>query len=133
VARRAFPILANLIGDADPDVQKALSWALRSMALVDRAALVRFLDGETATAARTGDGHRAWVIRDALTAIAPAHAAQLRARLSGVRRRTGTPSTSAAAETAAAFFGHNPDLAEIVTAPGVRQGARQQLPGGSRP
>ena len=30
--RRSLPILATLIGDAEPDVQKALSWAYRSMA-----------------------------------------------------------------------------------------------------
>ena len=29
------PIVAELIGDAEPDVQKALSWALRSMSVVD--------------------------------------------------------------------------------------------------
>jgi hypothetical protein len=49
------------------------------------------------------DGHRAWVIRDALTKLDPAHAAGLRARLDGLRRRPGAPSTSAAAATAARF------------------------------
>ena len=35
--RTACELLATLIGDAEPDVQKALSWAYRSMALVDLA------------------------------------------------------------------------------------------------
>src|SRR5512140_4018299 len=38
VAARGLELLAQLIGDAEPDVQKALAWAYRSMALVDRAA-----------------------------------------------------------------------------------------------
>ena len=37
VVDHALPLLATLIGDAEADVQKALSWAYRSMAFVDRA------------------------------------------------------------------------------------------------
>ena len=92
-----------LIGDAEPDVQKALSWAYRSMALVDLAATTAALAIETERAARDADGHRAWVIRDALPKLAAADATRLRARLDGIRRRPGAPSTSAAAETAARF------------------------------
>ena len=131
IAGRALPILANLIGDADADVQKSLSWALRSMALVDPAALERFLAEQTARAAETRDGHRAWVIRDALGAIEPTHSEPLRERLAGIRRRADAPATSAAAATATAFFGTNPDLQDIVSAPWPRQGVRQQLAGGS--
>jgi hypothetical protein len=36
VVRRALPILEQLIGDDVPDVQKALAWAYRSLAAVDR-------------------------------------------------------------------------------------------------
>jgi len=103
VARRGLELLAMLIGDAEPDVQKALSWAYRSMALVDLGATTAALEAQAGRAAREGDGHRAWVIRDALPKLAPADAARLRARLDGIRRRPGAPSTSDAAETAARF------------------------------
>jgi 3-methyladenine DNA glycosylase AlkD len=103
IARRALPIVGNLIGDADPDVQKALAWALRSMAHVDRPALAAFADAQSELARRTGDGHRAWVIRDALAALEPADANRIRARLDGIRRRPGAPATSAASEMAARF------------------------------
>ncbi|MEO7665203.1 MAG: DNA alkylation repair protein [Candidatus Limnocylindrales bacterium] len=103
VAGHALPILGLLIGDAEPDVQKALAWAYRSMALVDRPATTAALDGEAVIAATTGDGHRAWVIRDVLPKLDPGAADRLRARLAGIRRRTGDPSTAAAAATAARF------------------------------
>jgi 3-methyladenine DNA glycosylase AlkD len=103
VARRGLQLLGLLIGDAEPDVQKALAWAYRSMAMIDPAATAVALEGEARLAAETTDGHRAWVIRDALTKLDPAHAARLRARLDGLRRRPGAPSTSAAAATAARF------------------------------
>ena len=38
LARHALPLLDQLMGDAEPDVQKALSWAYRSLAEVDAAA-----------------------------------------------------------------------------------------------
>jgi 3-methyladenine DNA glycosylase AlkD len=105
IARRALPIVGNLIGDADPDVQKALAWALRSMAHVDRGALTVFAEEQSRRAAAEDDGHRAWVIRDALPALDPVDAARIRARLDGIRRRPGTPSTSDAAGMAAGFQG----------------------------
>ncbi len=37
IAGHALPLLASLVGDAEPDVQKALAWAYRSLTLVDRA------------------------------------------------------------------------------------------------
>ena len=64
-----------LIGDAEPDVQKALSWAYRSMTVVDLAATTAALALETDRAAATADGHRAWVIRDACPKLAAADAA----------------------------------------------------------
>ncbi len=105
VAARALPILGELIGDADPDVQKALSWALRAMSAVDREATVAALGREAAIARATDDGHRAWVIRDALEKLPPSDAAGLRLAVDGIRKRPGAPSTSRAAVTAAAFTG----------------------------
>ena len=105
VAMRSLAILATLIGDAEPDVQKALSWAFRSMALVDLAATTAALEREASVAAETGDGHRAWVVRDSATKLAPDDAARLKALLAGIRRRAGAPSTSAAAELAGRFAG----------------------------
>lgn len=110
VAQRAIPILAQLMGDAEPDVQKALSWAYRSLTMIDMDATVHALRAETDQAVATDDGHRAWVIRDSVTKLDPAIAAALRDRLTGIRKRPGAPSTSAAAE-AATRFGDLPDPA----------------------
>jgi len=103
VAGRGLRLLDELLGDAEPDVQKALSWALRSLALVDRDAVAAFCDRQAELAAASDDGHRAWVVRDALPKLDPDRAARLRARLDGLRRRPGAPSTSRAALTAARF------------------------------
>lgn len=108
IVDHALPILAQLVGDAEPDVQKALSWAYRSLAALDRPATTAALRSEAATAVRDADGHRAWVIRDALSKLTPADADALRRSLAGVRKRSGAPSTSAAAMTAARF-GRLPD------------------------
>ena len=108
VPGRALPILAQLMGDAEPDVQKALSWAYRSLAAVDAGATGAALRTEADQATATSDGHRAWVIRDALGKLEPATAHELRTQLSGIRKRAGTPATSAAAEVAARF-GELPD------------------------
>jgi 3-methyladenine DNA glycosylase AlkD len=105
VATRGLAIMRDLIGDASPDVQKAISWALRALALVDLEATTTFLRDETATATATDDGNRAWVIRDSLEKIPDAAADGLRTALDGIRRRPNAPSTSRAAETAAAFAG----------------------------
>jgi 3-methyladenine DNA glycosylase AlkD len=101
VAVHALPLLAQLMGDAQPDVQKALSWAYRSLTVVDPAATEAALRAETERAASTGDGHRAWVIRDTLAKLPPATADDLHSRLAGIRRHAGAPATSAAAETVA--------------------------------
>jgi 3-methyladenine DNA glycosylase AlkD len=103
IAAHGLGLIGELIGDAEPDVQKALAWALRSLAAVDRAATAAFLTAEAETAAATGDGLRAWVIRDALPKLDPADAERIRARLEGLRRRAGAPSTSRAAEAAERF------------------------------
>jgi hypothetical protein len=99
------------MGDDEPDVQKALAWAYRSLTVVNRPATEAALRAETERAARTADGHRAWVIRDTLTKLDPATADDLRSRLAGIRKRSGAPATSAAAE-AASRFGRLPDPAQ---------------------
>nr|MBA2381330.1 DNA alkylation repair protein [Chloroflexota bacterium] len=103
VAIHGLGLIRELIGDAEPDVQKALAWALRSMAGIDRTATTKFLEAEAKTAAGTDDGHRAWVIRDTLPKIDEADGARIRVRLTGIHRRAGVSSTSRAAETAARF------------------------------
>lgn len=104
VVERSLALIGGLIGDAEPDVQKALSWALRNLAQFDQPSVSRFLEAETETAGRTTDGHRAWVVRDSLSKLSPETAAVLRGRLDGIRRRPGAPSSSHAA--AAAEFNH---------------------------
>ena len=85
-----------------------LARAARSAATSDA------LRAETELAVATDDGHRAWVIRDSLSKLDPAVADELRARLTGIRKRPGAPSTSVAAATAARFGGlpdptHHPE------------------------
>jgi 3-methyladenine DNA glycosylase AlkD len=103
VVRHGLGLIGELIGDAEPDVQKALAWAIRSLALIDRPATAVFLTEQAGIAAATDDGHRAWVVRDSLPKIDTADADAIRTRLAGIRRRAGSPSTSRAAETAARF------------------------------
>jgi 3-methyladenine DNA glycosylase AlkD len=103
VAATALPLLGTLIGDAEPDVQKALSWGYRSMAIVDPTATTTALEREANTAAENDDGHRAWVIRDSLSKLEPDDAARLRQTLAKVRRRAGAAATSEAAELAGRF------------------------------
>ena len=104
----ALGLLEQLMGDAEPDVQKALAWAYRSLAQRDLAATTAALQTQADLVVEQGDGHRAWVIRDSLTKLAHKDAEDLRTRLAGIRKRTGAPSTSPAAE-AAARFGPLPD------------------------
>ena len=103
VAVHGLGLVRELIGDAEPDVQKALAWALRSMAAVDKAATTAFLTTEAGLAADTSDGNRARVVRDALPKLDPVDADGIRARLAGIRRRPGAPATSRAADTASRF------------------------------
>lgn len=105
-SRPALSIIGTLIGDADPDVQKALSWALRSWREVDADGVAALLRREAATAIATDDGARAWVIRDALSGRSAdaGLAAVLKPRLAGIRRRSGAPDTSLARVSASAFL-----------------------------
>ena len=105
VASHGLDLIGQLIGDDEPDVQKALAWALRSLVLVDAAAVEAFCRREANRARETGDGHRAWVVRDALPKLNPIAAGELRATLDGIRRRPGTSSTSTASEAAGRFGG----------------------------
>lgn len=115
----ALALIGQLMGDADDQVQKALSWALREWARVDRAAVGEWLRDQSVLAAATGDGHRAWVIRDSLAAQPASVTAPIKARLAGVRRRADAPSTSAAS-TIARQFG----LAAMADAAIAQQGDR---------
>jgi 3-methyladenine DNA glycosylase AlkD len=96
-------LLTQLMGDADPDVQKALSWAYRSLAGLDQSRTAAALTDEADLAVAGDDGHRAWVIRDSLAKLDEPTAADLRVRLVGIRRRRGAPSTSPAAAMASRF------------------------------
>jgi hypothetical protein len=120
-------LIKSLIGDAETDVQKALSWALRSWNEVDQRGVEDFLIDEARDARRTNDGHRAWVIRDALTwpGTDPRIAADIRQTLEGVRRSQGAPSTSTASTVAGQFTGFE-KLSEQAVA---IQGERQRLAG----
>ena len=118
--RPALSIIGSLIGEADPDVQKALAWALRSWRAVDPEGVAAFLRREAETAIRGDDGARAWVVRDALTgrSVDADLDAELRPRLAGIRRRPGALDTSLAHATAAAFFVHAmPDPLDVAEAP----------------
>lgn len=116
----ALQILETLIGDDEPDVQKALSWALRSWTGVDPEGVTSFIERETDRAVRSGDGHRAWVIRDALSALPATRAAGIRQRLAGLRRRSGVPSTSRASEVARPFLAASPDAQRMAEPPLAR-------------
>ena len=114
VVDRSLPLLGQLIGDDEPDVQKALAWAYRSLAQIDPQRTTAALRAETERAVATDDGHRAWVIRDSLAKLPTTDADDLRGRLAGIRRRPGAPSTSTASELAARFGGlpdptHHPE------------------------
>ena len=104
----ALGLLEQLMGDAEPDVQKALAWAYRSLAQRDGPATTDALRRQADIAVDNADGHRAWVVRDSLVKLVPTDADELRARLTGIRKRAGAPSTSSAATTAARF-GELPD------------------------
>ncbi len=116
-------LIKSLLGDADSDVQKSLSWALRSWNDVDEQGVAALLRDEAETARRTDDGHRSWVLRDALTwpGTDPRLAREVRSILAGVRRRPGQPSTSAASAVASAFTGLERMSEQAVAMQGERQ------------
>jgi len=105
IATHGMALLADLLGDGEAEVQKAIAWAVRSLVLVDAPAVLAFLEVETERAAASADGHRAWVIRDVLPKLPADRAAAIRDRLTGIRRREGSPSTSRASGVAARFGG----------------------------
>jgi hypothetical protein len=115
-------LIKSLIGDAEPDVQKALSWALRSWWEVDPFGTREFIRQEAMRAKSENDGHRAWVLRDALTlpGIDSGFIEEIRDRLDGIRRTPGAPSTSAASQIAAQFKG----LQELTAVAVAQQGSR---------
>ncbi len=100
----ALALIGQLMGDADDQVQKSLSWAIRSWSRVDQRAVAAFLTEEAEIAVEGDDGYRAWVIRDAAQHQPAEVVSRLRDRVSGIRKHPGSPSTSTAA-TAAATFG----------------------------
>ncbi len=102
-ANAALSLIGQLMGDADDQVQKALSWALRSWSRVDAPAVAGFLWEQADLAVLDADGHRAWVIRDAGQHQPPEVVKALRDRVTGIRKRPGAPSTSTAAAVAATF------------------------------
>jgi 3-methyladenine DNA glycosylase AlkD len=102
----ALALIATMIGEADPDVRKALSWALRSWRTVDPAGVADLLRREAMVSVDTMDGNRAWVVRDALTGAGAdeALAGELRPVLAAARLRTDRRhDTSRAHEVAHAF------------------------------
>ena len=118
VPRHVLPTLGLLVGDDSADVQQALSRALRAWTRVDEAAIEGFLRDQAAIAAEHRDGHRARVVRDALSAQPEAVGRDVRGRLAGIRRIARAPSTSRAAQLAATFA---PGLADV---PQPAQGER---------
>lgn len=127
----ALALIKSLLGDADTDVQKALSWALRSWLEVDPRGVRELIRAEADDAARTNDGHRAWVLRDALTSpqTDAAFAAEIRARLEGLRRDGRSPSTSQAAQATRGFAGYERLADAALEQQGVRQGHAPVLSG----
>lgn len=97
IAVHGLGLIGSLLGDAEPNVQKALAWALRSLILVDPESVLAFVERESARAAATNDGHRAWVLRDVLVKLPAARASAIKAQLGLIRRRAGAPATSEAA------------------------------------
>jgi len=133
-AAPALAFVEGLMGDASPNVQKSLSWALRAWTAVDPDGTGRLLAAETAVAEATGDGHRAWVIRDALPALDAATATATRARLAGIRRRPGAPSTSRHTQPAAPLRELQQGLLRARTAAGTeRWGTTMAMIERSRP
>lgn len=119
----ALMLIKSLIGDGEPDVQKALSWALRSWNEVHQAGVTAFLRTEAATARDADDGNRAWVLRDALTWPGTDRrlATEIRTILEGVRRRPGGPSTSEASAVAGQFQGLDRMSEQAIAMQGERQ------------
>ena len=121
--QRVLMMIKSLIGDDRPEVQKALAWALRSWHPVDPAPVETFIREEAERAVATDDGHRAWVLRDALSApsMPVPFAAEIRRLLASVRRRADQPSTSEAGQVARDFT----DMGRLADQAVAEQGERQ--------
>jgi hypothetical protein len=102
-SRRALDLLRLLMGDREPYVQKAISWAVREWTKVDPDAVAELLREESDLAVVGADGARAWVIRDSLSHQPAELGAALRLRLDGLRRDRRAPSTSIAAGRSTRF------------------------------
>jgi 3-methyladenine DNA glycosylase AlkD len=124
MASPGLTLIKSLIGDSEPDVQKALSWALRSWLEVDPRGVQQLMRAESEVAASNDDGNRAWVLRDALTAPATdaTFAAGIRQQLAGVRRGAAKAPTSTASIVARGFRGLDEMADEALRQQGVRQG-----------
>ncbi len=122
---RGLKLIESMMGDAEEPVQKALGWALREWTRVHAQGVAALLDAEATIAARDGDGHRAWVIRDALSAQPLDVARALRQRIASVHRRGGAPATSRAAAVASEFVSALGGAERVVQQQGERMtGAR---------
>lgn len=126
----ALMLIESLLGDDRAEVQKALAWALRAWHEVDPSAVEALIRSNATQAARTGDGHRAWVLRDALTApgIPAPLAAEVRRQLAGLRRRADQPSSSRAHLIAHEFVG----VGRLADRAVAEQGERQLRVGAPR-
>lgn len=126
-ALAALAVIRSLIGDGSEAVRKSLSWALRSWREVDPRGVDELLLSEARRAAKTNDGNRAWVIRDAMkeqrTPVPASVEQQVRTLLAGVRRAAGDASTSEASAIASRFVG----LDAMSDAAVSLQGQRQRL------
>ena len=124
----ALSLVRSLIGDAQPEVQKSLAWALRSWLEVDGSGVHALIRAEAERAARQSDGNRAWVLRDALRApsIRPSFALEVRSMLEGLRRHSGGASTSIAGDVAERFMS-GAGLESLSDVALAAQGDRQRL------
>jgi 3-methyladenine DNA glycosylase AlkD len=123
-------LIKSLLGDSDDQVQKSLSWALREWSTtVDPDGVRRLLRGEAEVAARTSDGNRAWVIRDALAGQPAELATEIRELLAGVRRQHAARSTSPASAIVEAFRERGTDLDALSDKAIAGQGERQRVAG----
>lgn len=126
----ALILIESLLGDRDPDVQKALAWALRSWHDVEPHQVEALIQREASRAVSDVDGHRAWVLRDALTAhgMPMPMVGEIRRQLAGIRRRADEPSSSRAHEVARSFVG----VSRLADRAIAQQGARQRQTGVDR-
>lgn len=102
LVRRGLALVADLLGDPDPEVREGLADALRALLAADPNRATAFVAAEAATATATADGNRAAVLRAVTPGLGTA-GAPIDAALTTLRADPSAPSTSRAAATAAAF------------------------------